>query len=121
MDWRENIMTTKEKVINESIRKINKELIEIDEILNANPLSEIIQLRQKASELIKGDGWKDKKIQAEISKMAKKGKELFAVAEKQRKTNELIDRKVKSEMELSDLNSELYFLNYREKANAKSI
>lgn len=114
-------MTTKEKVIIESISRIKRELDGIDEILNANPLSEIIKLRQKAAEITEGEKWRDKSVFAELNEMGKEEKRLFALAKKQQNTNELIDRKVKLEMELSDLNSELYFINYRKKANANSV
>jgi len=120
-DWRGNTMTTKEKVITESISRIKRELDGIDEILNANPLSEIIKLRQKAAEITEGEKWRDKSVLAELNEMGKEEKRLFALAKKQQNTNELIDRKVKLEMELSDLNSELYFINYRKKANANSV
>lgn len=109
------VMTTKEKIIRKSIEEINAELSSINEILEATPLSDIIELRKEAQKLIKDDNWKTKEVQDKIDFLAEKEKKLFSIAEKQKGMNGLIDRKVKLASELSDLNSELYYIDWRKK------
>lgn len=45
-------MTTKEKVIRESITRIEKRLKEIDDINNARPISDLIEVRKEAQSLL---------------------------------------------------------------------
>ncbi len=45
-------MTTKEKVINESICRIEKRLSEIAKINDTNPISDLIAIRQEAQKLL---------------------------------------------------------------------
>ena len=67
-------MTTKENVIKESISRIYIRLSQIDSILNANPLGDIIELRKKAQKLLdenKGDSRFDKDFVDKVSDLAK--------------------------------------------------
>lgn len=105
-------MKIKEKIIKETQARIEKRLVKIKGILDANPLSEICELRIKALEIMiehKGDY---NKIGELIGPMAKEEKRLFALAKKQSKDSmKLIDEQVKLKNELYDLSNELYQIN----------
>lgn len=83
-------MSIKRQVIDETVSKIETRLKEIDEILEANPLSEIIKGRQEAQKILK-ENKDNKKILELIEPLATKEKELFVMAEKQQGTGDLID------------------------------
>lgn len=108
-------MTTKEKVIAESIKRIEREICKINDILDARPLLEIIRLQQEALTLVRGSKFGDKNVLKELDRMAAEEKKHRVIAKKQRNSVKLIERKVKLEMELSDLHSEQFFMNMRKK------
>ena len=112
-----NIMTTKEKVINQSIGKVEKRLKEINFILEANPLSEICKIRQEAQKLLDENKTVEQRTSddfiAKIEALSKREKEQFALAEKSKDSIKLIDEKVNLEFELSDLRNELYQIEHR--------
>jgi len=104
-------VTTKEKIIRQSIQANQKELDEIEFLLNASPLIEIIELRKRIFSM----DWKSAapEMLKAIKDAAKKEKELFAIAKKQQDSIALINRKVKLTMELMDLTNELWFIEHR--------
>jgi len=102
-------MTTKEKVICESIMRVQKRIKEIDDILNATPLQEIIKIRKEFQELIKSKLPLQEEIKM-IEKFQKEEEKQLKIFEKQQNTLKLIDEKVKLAMELSDLKGELYWI-----------
>ena len=112
-----NIMTTKEKVINQSIGKVEKRLKEINFILEANPLSEICKIRQEAQKWLDENKTVEQRTSddfiAKIEALSKREKEQFALAEKSKDSIKLIDEKVNLEFELSDLRNELYQIEHR--------
>lgn len=110
-------MSVKEKIIDESIQRIEKRISEIDSIIFADPLSEIIELRQEAQKRLdeareNGTDSSDEFL-AYIKKCSKKEKELFKLAEKQQDTNKLLDEKSKLKSELSSLHSEKHYIEMR--------
>lgn len=115
-------MTTKEKVIKESIKRNTKRLNEIKTLLDTSPLSCICELRMEAQKLLDENQGIEKRTSnefvAKIDKLAKEEKKMFALAKKQQDSAKLIDEQVKLEMELSDLNNELYFIERRRGGNA---
>ena len=107
-------MTTKEKVIRESISRLEKEMLHIDKILNANPISEICQVRINAQLLMENTKGKDRFSDQFLSAMkglAEKEKALFELADKQKDSAGLIKRKVDVGSELLDLRNELFRIN----------
>ena len=104
-------MTTKEKVIREAIKRNTKRLEKVDSILDANPLSEICDIRIEAQKILTEHKGDNKKIMELIEPLADKEKKLFALAKRQTKdSSKLIDEKVKLQVELGDLNNELYWI-----------
>lgn len=114
-------MTTKEKVIKESIDRNTKRLNEICSLLDANPLSRVIEIRTEAKKLFEENKGIEKRTSSEfvtkIDKLANEEKRMFELAEKQQDSIKLIDEKVKIEMELSDLNKELYYIEFKQSRN----
>ena len=111
------IMTTKEKIINQSIEQVKKQLKEINFILEATPLSEICKIRQEAQKLLDENKTVEQRTSddfiTKIEALSKREKEQFALAEKSKDSIKLIDEKVKLEFELSDLRNELYHIERR--------
>lgn len=110
-------MTTKEKVIRQSIGQVEKRLKEINLILDANPLSEICKIRQEAQKLLDENKTVEQRTSndfiAKIEELSKREKEQFAIAEKSKYSIKFIDEKVNLEFELSDLRNELYYIERR--------
>lgn len=103
-------MTTKEKVIRTSIKKVELNLKNIEILLNATPLQEILKIRQEAQELISSET-DTQVISSKLKKLKEREKEQFAIYEKSKNTNLLVSKKVKLTIELDNLRSDLYFLN----------
>lgn len=110
-------MTTKEKIVTKCINRLDIEKEKIDSILNANPLSSIIELRREAADFIKKlkelEPPFSQEVIEKINQLAKEEKKQFKIAEKQQTGVKLIKRKVKIDMELSDLHRELYFIELK--------
>jgi len=107
-------MKVKEKVIRESIKRIENRIYNIDKILGSNPLSEICEGRIKAQNIMKDNKADYEKISKLISTLAKKEKDLFKLAKMQnRNTSKYIKEKVELESELSSLNHELHIMILR--------
>lgn len=107
-------MTTKEKVINQSIEQLKKRLKEINFILEANPLSEICKIRKEAQKMLNENKTVESRISddfiSKIEVLVKREKEQFDLAEKLKDSTKLIDEKVDLEFELLELRNELYNL-----------
>src|ERR1035437_1071912 len=107
-------MTTEEKIIRKSIEKINKKLHDIDVILDAAPLLEIIEIRKEAQDFLDNNPTIDQRTSAQalykINELSKKEKEMFEIADKQKNSVHLIEEKVKITMELSDLKRRLFYI-----------
>jgi|ERR1035437_3367434 hypothetical protein len=110
-------MTTEEKIIRKSIEKINKRLHDIDIILNATPLLDIIEIRKEAQDFLNDNPTIDQRTSEQaldkINELSKKEKKCFEIADKQKNTIQLLDEKVKLTMELGDLNNRLFFIEMR--------
>ena len=104
-------MTVKEKIIRKSIKVIENEISNIDEIINATPLLDIIKLRKKAIEIARDKNPNLEKLQ----QLANQEKKLFRVAELQQNMSEYISKKVKLQMELSGYLDELYWIERKKR------
>jgi hypothetical protein len=110
-------MTTKEKVIHQSIKQIEKKLKEINTILEANPLSEICNIRQEAKKLLEENKTIEQRTSdafiAKIEELSKRERKQFILAEKCKSSFKLIKQKVDLEFELSGLRTELFYIERR--------
>ena len=107
-------MTTKEKIIKKSIEQVQRKLKEVNILLESNPASEIICIRMEAQKLLNENTTLKQRTSYEfISKLdalSKREKEQFKIANKSKDSIKLIEQKVSLQMELSDLNTELYYI-----------
>lgn len=105
-------MTTKEKVIRESLARIDKRAAVIRAIIDARPISVIIELRQKAIEIMETYKEDYSKIAAAIEPLGKEEKKQLAIFEKQKGTK-LWDELAGLESEKQDLSGELVIIDMR--------
>ena len=103
-------MTTKEKIVRQSIAAAEKERSEIIELLDASPLIGISEGRQKAREILCNYEIGDPRIVKEFTFLASEEKRLFDIVEKQQDSLAVIARRVKLEIELTGLRAELYWI-----------
>ena len=107
-------MTTKEKVIRAAIADAKRQIEKIDALLEARPVSKIIEIREDLRALLEQNQGVEKRIRPEFMKaleeLARREKEQFRIAERMKNSTDLIEKKVKLDFELRDLNNELYFL-----------
>lgn len=111
-------MTTQEKVIHESIARIEKRLIKIDEILNARPHIDLLNLYKEFGEMLnanQGDARLTPDFMDKVAAMEKREKELKIMVNVQKNTIKFIDEKVKHTTELTSLKNELYWIKQRKK------
>jgi hypothetical protein len=110
-------MTTEEKIIRKSIIKINKRLHDINVILDAAPLLEIIEIRKEAQDFLIANPTIDQRTSEQalykMNELSKKEKEMFEIANKQKNSVHLIDEKVKLTMELGDLKNRLFYIEMK--------
>ena len=107
-------MTTKEKIIRAAIADAKRQIEKIDALLEANPVSEIIKIREEFKALLEQNQGVEKRTHPEFMKaleeLSRREKEQFSIAERMKNSTDLIEKKVKLDFELRDLNNELYFL-----------
>ena len=103
-------ITIKEKVIRKAIAQIEKRLEKVKAVLDASPLSEICEIRIKAQEIMKKHKGDYGKIAELIEPLSEEEKRLFVLAKKKVNSSKLIDEQVRLQVELGDLNGELYYI-----------
>lgn len=113
-------MTTKEQVVRESIARVHMRLCEINNILDATPLIDILNIRKEAQDLLDKNPKFEQRVSNEmlkkIEEYSKKEKELFALAKvQQEKSIQLLEEKAHLTIELSDLHNYLYFIELENK------
>jgi len=108
--------TTKIKVIKEAIKRINKRLPKINEFLTANPMARVFEIRREAQSIMEKHEGDHTQIIKLIKPLAEEEKKLMALAKRQcaSSSTKMIDEKVKLEVELMELNTELFYAEKRE-------
>lgn len=107
-------MTTKEKIIRQSLKTAQKRLEYLENIQKAAPASDLIQIAAEVRLLLE----QNKGVEARTSKsfidkidqFAKREKECWKMIEKQKKWEENSDEMVELMSEISDLMSELFYI-----------
>lgn len=102
-------MTVKEKVIRQAIKKIERRIKYINSIIEAEPLKAIIEIRKEAQKLIKSNKPASEQIRI-INKLQKEETKQLNIIEKQMKLGKYLEEKAQLMNELSQLNSELYWI-----------
>ncbi|MBK7377271.1 MAG: hypothetical protein IPJ02_17500 [Chitinophagaceae bacterium] len=107
-------MTTKEKIIRAAIADAKRQIEEIDALIEARPISNIIEIREDFKALLEQNQGVEKRTRPEfleaVEELSRREKEQFRIAEMMKNSTNLIEKKVKLDFELRDLNNELYFL-----------
>ena len=107
-------MTTKEKVVRESIKRITKRLKVLEDIQNSSPASDLIDVRKEAQELLeqnKGiEKGTSKEFMSKIEELSKKEKDCWKMINRQKKWMKDSDEIVKLQIELGDLKNELFYI-----------
>lgn len=110
-------MTTKEKVIIESISRIEKRLKEIRKINEATPLIDLINVKIEARKLLEANKTIEqrtsKEFIAKINALAMKEAKCIKLAKENsgQKMFDLMDEKIQLEFELQELKNEQYYID----------
>lgn len=107
-------MTVREKIIRQSISRIDNQLIKIQEILDFDWLAERNALFEKWNSLSQIQQRK------QINTFVAAEKKLHDKMEKHLNSTELIHKKVKLSLELADLKLELYWIEEAKRQRANS-
>ncbi len=108
-------LTTKEKVVRESIRRIQKRIAKVDDLLYENPYEEMIEIHREFNDHMKAGDFSEAALK-KLGELAEREKQLRARAKKISKpgySSKLIDEKVQLNSELSALASELSIIELR--------
>jgi hypothetical protein len=114
-------MTIKEKVINESIARIEKRLKEIKKINEATPILDLIKIREEAVVLFDENKTVEQRTSDEflskVKALAKKEKLCIKLAKEHtgQKMINLMDEEIALEFELLELKNERYFTERKQK------
>lgn len=107
-------MTTKEKVIRGSIKRVAKRLKTLEDIQNASPAVDLINVRKEAQELLEDNKGLEKRttksFRDKIEDLSKREKECWKMISRQKKWMKDSDEMVRLQIELVALNSELFYL-----------
>ena len=113
-------MTTKEKIVRQSLKVASKRLEFLEKIQNAAPASDLIDVRKEAQQLLeqnKGiEARTSKSFIAKIDALSKREKECWKMVNRQKKWEKDSDEMVKLMREISDLKSELYYIERLKKS-----
>jgi hypothetical protein len=104
-------MTTKEKIIRQAIDQVQKKVVATKELLSANPLGRICEIRIEANKILQQHGDDYATIARLLKPLGEEEKRMFSLAEKQKNSMALIDKQVELEHELYELGCELYLIN----------
>jgi hypothetical protein len=105
----------KESVVKKSIAIIEKRLNKLNDIMNANPASDIINIRKEAQKLLDDNKGFEKRTTKEfiskIENLSKREKEAWKMVERQKNWEKDSDDMARLSAELSELKSELWYMN----------
>src|SRR6187200_790575 len=118
-------MTTKEKVVRESIARVEKRILEIDEVLEADQLGELIKVFDEGQKLLDENQGVEKRTSPafveKINALAKRDKKLRKAVKETCGVNHavLCTEKAKLSIELGELKNELYYIESRKGGSGK--
>lgn len=111
-------MTIKEKVINETILKIEGRLIKVRALNNATPILDLIKIREEAQKLLEENKTLDQRtsmeFMAKIEILSQNEQKCIKLAKELQgqKMFDLMDEEIKLELELRDLKNEKYYIEH---------
>ena len=107
-------MTTKEKVIKESVKRITKRLKTLENIQNASPTVDLIELRKEAQQLLEENKGIEKRTSKsfidKIEALSKREKECWKMISRQKKWMKDSDEMARLQIELTNLKNELFYI-----------
>ncbi len=102
-------MSAIERAITTEIEKLEKRLAQVKAILDARPVSRILEIRREESQIMEKH-WPDHVTIAKlIEPLIKEQKVMLAIAKKQKNSIKLIDEQVEIEFEIRDLKNWLFW------------
>lgn len=105
-------MKIKEQVLRKSIEEARKQLDKINVILDSNPYSDIIHARLEAQKLLQENDTLEKRLSKEFSsrlnELAEIEQRAYKMVNKQKRSSELIEKKVQLQFELREFELELW-------------
>ncbi len=108
-------MSVRKEIIEKSILEIIKRLSKLNEIIDANPLSDLFEINDELKTLLNENEGIEKRTSKEfidkINILSEREKIAKKSLEKQKDIVSLIDQKFELESELEELKRELYYLN----------
>jgi len=105
-------MTTKEKIITKSIVSVQRKIEATQALLNANPLSEMLQIHIDFGKLLEenqGEARFKKPFLDKLKELESRNEAAKALYEKTKDSNKLTTRLVRLMSELQDLKRELFY------------
>lgn len=113
----------KEKLLRREVKKLEKEIKNIDFLISASPFTEIVNIRKEAQKLLdKNEGWENRtkpEFMSKIVEFAEKEKYWFGIREKQKNTLQLMDKKLELVNALSEMKMDLYHIDRKNNAQKK--
>jgi myosin heavy subunit len=110
-------MTIKEKVIRQSIKKIETRLKKLQEIQDANPAVDLIDMRKEASDFLKKNERSEQRSSSgfmkKIKEFSNREKQCWKMIERQKKWAEDSKEMAALTIEKEQLITELYYLDKR--------
>ncbi|WP_027360810.1 hypothetical protein [Desulforegula conservatrix] len=104
------------QVVNETRKKIQKRLDELDALWKADPLGELVELRKKVAEKLNSEGHFTEEGLKILQEAARKEKKLLTLSKKQHKAMLTSgEEEVKLKMQLGDLSFLEFQLSLRGK------
>ncbi len=107
-------MTIKEKVINQAIKRITKRLKTLEEIQNATPGLDLVEVIKEARQLLEDNKGIDKRTSKEfidrIYLLSKRENQAKKMIKQQKNWINDSEEKCKLESELKTLRNELYYI-----------
>ena len=114
-------MNIKEKVIRESIKNTIQEIDKIKYIVYGNHATKMLEVEKNAIETAKKMIKDGKDATHYLNEKIKERDQLYKLAKQSCNSSKLIDELVKLEIELQDLNNELWYIEQTKKTHNQSI
>ena len=110
-------MTIKEKVINQTIKRITKRIKTLEDIQNASPAVDLINNRQEFVKLLEDNKGIEKRTSKpfidKVNELDKREKDCWKMINRQKKWIKDSEELAKLQIELSELKNELFYIENR--------
>ena len=111
-------MSITEKTLKAAVVNVEKRIKYLDDILKANPYSDLLEVRKQAKIVLTENKGDYEKIAKLLAPLAEKEKKAFSMVKKQKNTLKLIDEKAALSNERNELINELSRFYIRKRVSA---